>query len=74
MTDLITKTGVRQSIDGVNVGSDFYEAIGARVEKLVRRRKQQVLETGEMPEERKVVRVDELNALLGDVSQRGCME
>ena len=36
MTDLITKTGVRQAIDGANVGSGFYEAIDARVEELVR--------------------------------------
>lgn len=36
MTDLITKTGVRQAIDGVNVGSDFYEALDTRVGELVR--------------------------------------
>ena len=35
MTDLLTKTGVRQAIDGVNVGSGFYEALDGRVEELV---------------------------------------
>jgi len=62
------------SPEDVDAHKETYNAAIDHVEDVVRRRKQRVLETGEMPEERKVVRVDELNALLGDVSQKGGME
>ena len=62
------------SPEDVDAHRETYNAAIDHVEDVVRRRKQRVLEAGEMPEERKVVRVDELNALLGDVRQKGGME
>lgn len=35
MTDIIKKSGVREAVDGLNVGSDFYEALDTRVKELI---------------------------------------
>lgn len=35
MTDVVKKSGVRMAAEGVNVGSDFYQAVDNRVKDLV---------------------------------------
>jgi len=37
MVDVLKKSGVRDAADGVNVGSDFYEALDDRVKELIER-------------------------------------
>ncbi len=37
MVDVLKKSGVREEADGVNVGSDFYEALDERVKELIDR-------------------------------------
>ena len=37
MVDVLKKSGVRDAADGVNVGSDFYDALDEEVKRLVER-------------------------------------
>jgi len=37
MVDVLKKSGVRDAADGVNVGSDFYDALDDEVKRLVER-------------------------------------
>ena len=37
MVDVLKKSGVRDEADGVNVGSDFYDALDDRVKDLINR-------------------------------------
>jgi histone H3/H4 len=37
MVDVLKKSGVREAAEGVNVGSDFYEALDEEVKRLVER-------------------------------------
>ncbi len=37
MVDLLKKSGVRDAAKGVNVGSDFYDALDERAKSLVKR-------------------------------------
>ncbi|MFB6200228.1 MAG: DUF1931 domain-containing protein [Candidatus Nanohaloarchaea archaeon] len=37
MVDVLKKSGVREEADGVNVGSDFYDALDDRVKDLINR-------------------------------------
>ncbi len=46
MADVLKKSGVRDEADGVNVGSDFYEALDDRVKELVSRAVERAQENG----------------------------
>jgi histone H3/H4 len=46
MVDLLKKSGVREAADGVNVGSDFYEALDERVHHLVERAVERAQDNG----------------------------
>ncbi len=46
MADVLKKSGVRDEADGVNVGSDFYEALDDRVKELVNRAVERAQENG----------------------------
>jgi len=37
MVDVLKKSGVRDAADGVNVGSDFYDALDDRVKEMIDR-------------------------------------
>ena len=37
MVDVLKKSGVRDAADGVNVGSDFYDALDDRVKDMIER-------------------------------------
>ena len=37
MVDVLKKSGVRDAVDGVNVGSDFYDALDESVKELIER-------------------------------------
>jgi len=46
MVDVLKKSGVRDAADGVNVGSDFYEALDEEVKGLVERAVERAQENG----------------------------
>jgi len=46
MAHCIKKSGVRDAADGVNVGSDFYEELGQRVQDMIRRAVERAEENG----------------------------
>lgn len=50
---------------------ETYNTAIDHVQDLIHRRKQRIAENDAMPNERKVVRMKELDAILGDVSQKG---
>ena len=46
MVDVLKKSGVRDAAEGVNVGSDFYEALDDEVKRLVERAVERAQENG----------------------------
>lgn len=46
MVDTLKKSGVREAAEGVNVGSDFYEALDDRVQELIDRAASRARENG----------------------------
>ncbi|MFB6244922.1 MAG: DUF1931 domain-containing protein [Candidatus Nanohaloarchaea archaeon] len=46
MVDVLKKSGVREAADGVNVGSDFYEALDERVKDMISRAVERADENG----------------------------
>lgn len=46
MVDVLKKSGVREAADGVNVGSDFYDALDEEVKELVERAVERAEENG----------------------------
>lgn len=46
MVDVLKKSGVRDAADGVNVGSDFYDALDEEVKGLVERAVERAQENG----------------------------
>ncbi len=46
MVDVLKKSGVRDAADGVNVGSDFYEALDDRVKGIIERAVERAEENG----------------------------
>lgn len=46
MVDVLKKSGVREEADGVNVGSDFYEALDERVKEMIQRAVERAEENG----------------------------
>jgi len=46
MVDVLKKSGVRDAAEGVNVGSDFYEALDEEVEGLVERAVERAQDNG----------------------------
>jgi histone H3/H4 len=46
MVDVLKKSGVRDAADGVNVGSDFYDALDDQVKDLIERAVERAEENG----------------------------
>ena len=46
MVDVLKKSGVRDAADGVNVGSDFYDALDDEVKELIDRAVERAEENG----------------------------
>ena len=46
MVDVLKKSGVRDAADGVNVGSDFYDALDDEVKGLIERAVERAQENG----------------------------
>lgn len=46
MVDVLKKSGVREAAEGVNVGSDFYEALDERAQELIERAVERAEENG----------------------------
>ena len=46
MVDVLKKSGVRDAADGVNVGSDFYEALDEAVQDMIHRAVERAEENG----------------------------
>ncbi|WEL23983.1 DUF1931 domain-containing protein [Candidatus Nanohalovita haloferacivicina] len=46
MVDVLKKSGVRDAADGVNVGSDFYDALDEEVKDLIARAVERADENG----------------------------
>lgn len=46
MVDVLKKSGVRDAAEGVNVGSDFYDELDARVKHLIDRAVERAEENG----------------------------
>ena len=46
MVDVLKKSGVRDAASGVNVGSDFYDALDEEVKRLVERAVERAQENG----------------------------
>jgi TRAP-type C4-dicarboxylate transport system substrate-binding protein len=46
MVDVLKKSGVRDAADGVNVGSDFYDALDDEVKDLIERAVERAQENG----------------------------
>jgi len=46
MTDVVKKSGIRDTAEGVNVGSDFYEAVDERAKDLIHTAVERAQENG----------------------------